>query len=142
MQYGPNLRALACYLVVFQHVPAERAALLIADVTGRGSRPRRPQKRVAGRIMSQIPCWHAARDLRILTALLAAGTPLPGSQGPAEVVRESPAGDVVRVHHDMRASRTWRRVEDPIVGHLVGIDLLRSEWHGGVAIPYGIRSRP
>ena len=34
MQYGPNLRALACYLVVFQHVPAERAALLIADVTG------------------------------------------------------------------------------------------------------------
>jgi hypothetical protein len=36
MQYGPNLRALACYLVVFQHVPAERAALLIADVTGAG----------------------------------------------------------------------------------------------------------
>jgi len=34
VQYGPNLRALACYLVVFQHVPAERAALLIADVTG------------------------------------------------------------------------------------------------------------
>lgn len=34
MQYSPNLRALACYLVVFQHVPAERAALLIADVTG------------------------------------------------------------------------------------------------------------
>jgi len=34
--YGPNLRALACYLVVFQHVPAERAALLIADVTGVG----------------------------------------------------------------------------------------------------------
>jgi hypothetical protein len=48
MQYGPNLRALACYLVVVQHVPAERAALLIVDVTGRGSRPRRPQKRVAG----------------------------------------------------------------------------------------------
>jgi transposase len=34
VQYGPDLRALACYLVVFQHVPAERAALLIADVTG------------------------------------------------------------------------------------------------------------
>ncbi len=32
--YGPNLRALAVYLVVFQHVPVERAALLIADVTG------------------------------------------------------------------------------------------------------------
>ena len=33
-QYGPNLRAIAVYLVVFQHVPVERAALLIADVTG------------------------------------------------------------------------------------------------------------
>ena len=32
--YGPNLRALAVYLVVFQHVPVERAARLIADVTG------------------------------------------------------------------------------------------------------------
>jgi transposase len=31
---GPNLRALAVYLVVFQHVPAERCARLIADVTG------------------------------------------------------------------------------------------------------------
>jgi transposase len=33
---GPNLRALAVYLVVFQHVPAERCARLIADVTGAG----------------------------------------------------------------------------------------------------------
>jgi len=32
--YGPRLRVLAVYLVVFQHVPAERAAVLIADVTG------------------------------------------------------------------------------------------------------------
>jgi transposase len=31
---GPNLRALAIYLVVFQHVPIERCARLIADVTG------------------------------------------------------------------------------------------------------------
>lgn len=34
--YGPNLRALAVYLVVFGHVPVERAATLIADVTGAG----------------------------------------------------------------------------------------------------------
>lgn len=34
--YGPNLRVLAVYLVVFQHVPVERAAQLIADVTGAG----------------------------------------------------------------------------------------------------------
>jgi hypothetical protein len=31
---GPNLRALTVYLVVFQHVPIERCARLIADVTG------------------------------------------------------------------------------------------------------------
>jgi hypothetical protein len=31
---GPDLRALAVYLVVFQHVPAERCAQLIADRTG------------------------------------------------------------------------------------------------------------
>jgi len=31
---GANLRALAVYLLVFQHVPAERCAQLIADVTG------------------------------------------------------------------------------------------------------------
>jgi transposase/uncharacterized coiled-coil protein SlyX len=32
--YGPNLRTLAVYLVVFQHVPVERAAQLVADLTG------------------------------------------------------------------------------------------------------------
>ena len=32
--YGTNLRALAVYLLVFQHVPVERTAILIRDVTG------------------------------------------------------------------------------------------------------------
>ena len=32
--YGPNLRALAVYLLVFQHIPVARAAMLIADMTG------------------------------------------------------------------------------------------------------------
>lgn len=32
--YGPNLRALAVYLLVCQHVPVARTAQLIADVTG------------------------------------------------------------------------------------------------------------
>ncbi|PYC86607.1 hypothetical protein C7C46_05720 [Streptomyces tateyamensis] len=32
--YGPNLRALAAYLLVHQHVPVERTAELIADLTG------------------------------------------------------------------------------------------------------------
>jgi transposase len=32
--YGSNLRALAVYLLVFQHIPVARTAQLIADVTG------------------------------------------------------------------------------------------------------------
>jgi transposase len=32
--YGPNLAAFAVYLLVYQHVPVERAARLIADLTG------------------------------------------------------------------------------------------------------------
>ena len=32
--YGPNLRALAAYLLVYQHVPVARTAELIADLTG------------------------------------------------------------------------------------------------------------
>lgn len=32
--YGPNLRALAVYLLVFQHIPVERTAQLVRDVTG------------------------------------------------------------------------------------------------------------
>lgn len=34
--YGPNLRALAVYLLVFQHVPVQRTAMLLADVCGAG----------------------------------------------------------------------------------------------------------
>ncbi|MDQ2874737.1 MAG: IS66 family transposase [Actinomycetota bacterium] len=34
LSIGPGLRALAVYLVVFQHVPVERCRQLIADVTG------------------------------------------------------------------------------------------------------------
>ncbi len=34
LSMGPRLRALAVYLVVFQHVPVERCRQLIADVTG------------------------------------------------------------------------------------------------------------
>ncbi len=34
LSIGPRLRALAVYLVVFQHVPVERCRHLIADVTG------------------------------------------------------------------------------------------------------------
>jgi transposase len=33
-QYGPGLRALGCYLLVYQHLPVNRAARLLADVVG------------------------------------------------------------------------------------------------------------
>ena len=45
--YGPNLRALAVYLLVFQHVPVARTQALIADMTG--ARPS------TGWINSQLP---------------------------------------------------------------------------------------
>jgi transposase len=32
--YGPNLRALVVYLMIFQHIPVHRCARLIADLTG------------------------------------------------------------------------------------------------------------
>ena len=34
LSIGPRLRALAVYLVVFQHVPVERCRELVSDVTG------------------------------------------------------------------------------------------------------------
>src|SRR5664280_1186200 len=34
VSYGPNLPAFVAYLLVFQHVPVHRAAMLIADLTG------------------------------------------------------------------------------------------------------------
>lgn len=34
VSYGPDLRALVVYLVIMQHVPIERAAALVADLTG------------------------------------------------------------------------------------------------------------
>jgi len=37
--YGPHLRTLAVYLMVFQHIPVERTAGLVANVTGAQSPP-------------------------------------------------------------------------------------------------------
>jgi transposase len=34
VSYGPNLRALIVYLLVYQHVPVARCAQLVADITG------------------------------------------------------------------------------------------------------------
>jgi hypothetical protein len=59
---GPNLRALAVYLVVFQHVPVERCRDLIAEVTGAAVS--------AGFIHS---CLRAAADLAAGVIKLIAG---------------------------------------------------------------------
>ena len=47
---GPSLRALAVYLVVFQHVPVERCRGLIAEVTcsGTSKTPPRPTRTRSG----------------------------------------------------------------------------------------------
>ncbi len=34
MQYGPGIRALGVYLVVFQHLPYDRACQLLGDLAG------------------------------------------------------------------------------------------------------------
>ena len=65
--YGPNLQALAVYLLVYQHVPVERAALLIADLTG---------ARVStGWVAAQVPkaAGLAAGPVKLIKALLVLG---------------------------------------------------------------------
>ncbi|WP_250287001.1 transposase [Frankia sp. CiP1_Cm_nod2] len=39
VSYGPNLRALVVYLLVFQHLPVERAGQLVEAVTGAAPSP-------------------------------------------------------------------------------------------------------
>ena len=65
--YGPGISALAVYLLVHQHVPVERAAELISDLTG---------ARVStGWVASQLPRAQGlvADSLRLIKALLVLG---------------------------------------------------------------------
>jgi transposase len=65
--YGPSLRALAVYLLVFQHIPVERTAILIADVTG--------AKVSTGWVASLLPeaAGLVEDSLNLIRALLAMG---------------------------------------------------------------------
>jgi transposase len=65
--YGPNLQALAVYLVVHQHMPVQRAAELIADLTGAAVS--------TGWIASQMPKAAAlvAPTVKLIRALLTLG---------------------------------------------------------------------
>ena len=65
--YGPGLAGLAVYLLVYQHVPVERTAELIRDLTG--------AQVSTGWVAAQLPkaAGIAAGSLRLIKALLALG---------------------------------------------------------------------
>jgi transposase len=65
--YGPGLAALAVYLLVYQHIPVERSAELIRDLTG--------AQVSTGWVAAQLPkaAGIAAGPLRLIKALLTLG---------------------------------------------------------------------
>jgi transposase len=65
--YGPALAALAVYLLVYRHVPVQRTAQLIADLTG--------AQVSTGSVASQLPtaAGIVAGSIRLIKAMLALG---------------------------------------------------------------------
>jgi hypothetical protein len=86
---GPRLSALAVHLTVFQHVPVERAQLLIADLAG--SAP------PVGFVHSCLrkAAGLAAEPVRLIRALIAA-SPVAGFD--ETTLRSGPAGEKKNVH--------------------------------------------
>ena len=86
---GPRLRALAVYLVVFQHVPVERCRLLIADVTG---------ALVSDGFVHSCLARAASllKDVVALIRALIAAAPVAGFD--ETTLRSGPAGDKKYVH--------------------------------------------
>ena len=89
LSIGPRLRALAVYLVVFQHVPVERCRQLIADVTGAAVSD--------GFIHSCLAkaASLAAEMVALIRALITA-SPVAGFD--ETTLRSGPAGDKKYVH--------------------------------------------
>jgi transposase len=89
LSVGPRLRALAVYLMVFQHVPVERCRQLIADVTGAAVSD--------GFIHSCLAkaASLAAEAVALIRALIAAA-PVAGFD--ETTLRSGPAGDKKYVH--------------------------------------------
>jgi len=86
---GPRLPALAVYLTVFQHVPAERAQQLIADLTG-GAVP-------AGFVHSCLgKAAGLVKDSVALIRTLIAASPVAGFD--ETTLRSGPAGEKKYVH--------------------------------------------
>ena len=89
LSIGPRLRALAVYLVVFQHVPVERCRLLIADVTGAAVSE--------GFIHSCLAkAAELAADVVSLIRALITASPVAGFD--ETTLRSGPAGDKKYVH--------------------------------------------
>jgi transposase len=86
---GPRLRALAVYLVVFQHVPVDRCRQLIADVTGAAVSD--------GFIHSCLAkAASLAADVVALIRALITASPVAGFD--ETTLRSGPAGDKKYVH--------------------------------------------
>ena len=86
LSIGPRLRALAVYLVVFQHVPVEWCRQLIADVTGAVVSE--------GFIHSCLArAASLAADVVALIRALITASPVAGFDEPT--LRSGPAGDAV-----------------------------------------------
>src|SRR5664279_2041154 len=71
VSYGPNLQAFVAYLLVFQHVPVHRAAMLIADLTGA-----RPSTGFVHGILRR--CAHALGEVMTLVKTLVTGAMVAG----------------------------------------------------------------
>lgn len=83
VSYGPNLQAFVAYLLVFQHVPVHRAAMLIADLTGA-----RPSTGFVHGILRR--CAHALGEVMTLVKTLVTGAMVAGFD--ETTLRCGPAG--------------------------------------------------
>jgi len=83
VSYGPNLPAFVAYLLVFQHVPVHRAAMLIADLTGA-----RPSTGFVHGILRR--CAHALGEVMTLVKTLVTRATVAGFD--ETTLRCGPAG--------------------------------------------------
>ena len=83
VSYGPNLQAFVAYLLVFQHVPVHRAAMLIADLTGA-----RPSTGFVHGILRR--CAHALGEVMTLVKTLVTRATVAGFD--ETTLRCGPAG--------------------------------------------------
>jgi transposase len=86
---GPRLRALAVYLVVFQHVPVERCRQLIADVTG---------ALVSGGFVHSCLARAASLAGEVVALIRALITASPVAGFDETTLRSGPAGEKKYVH--------------------------------------------